>query len=392
MALASPKEAVSPSWKESAEAQILKVRKGTFKIELVDPDGKPLPDLSISLKQVSHDFRIGCVAPFSRVLGTTEDDIRWRAEFNKHFNVAWFRDDLNWNSPAYTAEQIQQVKDWITTAGVSARGGALSMGSAQSIPEGMSELVGDTLRQDLMRRTTTMVEAWKGKIYAWDAVSGAATDRDLWIKVGDAGFAEMFKTLKKADPAAYAVYSDSQFHSDRLPMAMRRIDTLLMTKSPLDILGDIVPLGDKDVEPTRMIRDWNWLGKYQRRIEIFPFWRGRLEEDDQVKVLDDFLTAAFSHESVDGVFLPAFWQADGMGYLARSDWSSRPALQAMDEFLKVKYRSDAAAKSGTDGIGDFSLFYGTYEMSVVYNNTTYRGLIGFNKFGKAKMRIELSKS
>lgn len=382
------------TWREQAEVQIAKVRKGNFKIQLVDPDGKSIPDVPITLKQVNHDFRLGCAAPFSRIIGTTEEDERWREEFAKHFNVAWFRDDLNWVTydPAKAAPEIMdKVSAWLTKNGLAARGGALSAGALALAPEAVRELPKDTLRQELQRRVTETVGKWKGKIYGWDVAYGGVKDAEIWSRVGDAGFSEVFQAAKAADPATFVTYTEDQFHTDRIGLAMAKIQKLLASKAPLDVIGDVVPLGNSDVEPARMIRDWNRLARFMRRLEVFPKWASNDSDDVQVSLLDNFLVAAFSQENVDGVFLPSFWQEDGMGYLARKDWSMRPAMQVMDEFFRVKFHSEAATKSGADGVGDFNVFFGTYEMSVTYNGKTYRGYVGFSKFGKALQKIELSK-
>ncbi len=390
----SPAKPVSATWKEQAEAQIEKVRKGNFKIQLVDPDGKAVPDVQISLKQVNHDFRLGCVAPFSRITGTTEGDERWRDEFSKHFNVAWFRDDLNWiryEGGKLPADTVATVSAWLTKNGLAARGGALTTGSLALAPEAVRNLPKDTLRQELQRRVTEAVGQWKGKLYGWDVAFGGVKDAEIWSRVGDAGFSEVFQAAKAADPATFVTYTEDQFHSDRMGLALNRIQKLLASKAPLDIIGDVIPLGNADIEPTRMIRDWNRLARFMRRLEVFPTWMGEPSDDMQAKLLEDFLYASFSQENVDGMFLPAFAQGDGVGFFARSDWSMRPAMQVMDEFFRIKFRSDATTKSGADGVGDFNVFFGTYEMSVTYGGKTYRGYVGFNKFGKALQKIELAK-
>ena len=105
-----------------------------------------------------------------------------------------------------------------------------------------------------------------------------------------------------------------------------------------------------------------------------------LEEELAGRYLRDFLTAVFSHESVEGFLFWSFW--DGQTYinegsnLYREDWTETPAHTNFVDLLFNEWWTDED-KIVTDqsGQGSIRAFKGKYEISFVCNGDLIRDIV-----------------
>lgn len=104
-----------------------------------------------------------------------------------------------------------------------------------------------------------------------------------------------------------------------------------------------------------------------------------VDEQLAADYLRDFLTAIFSHESVDGFLFWSFW--DGQTYmnegsnLYRQDWSETPAHTAFVDLLFNEWWTDESHLSEANGQIDTRVFKGLYEISYECDGTIVRDTI-----------------
>jgi GH35 family endo-1,4-beta-xylanase len=362
------------TWRAAAEARIERLRKGDLSVSVVDADGRPVPGAKVHVEQQRHLFRFGSAVP-ARMLAEAKgpDADRFRAQVERFYNTVTLENDLKWHDlrPG-EQDMIDRALAWCAQRGIQVRGHNLVWGSFQYLAQSVKNLDKNALLAAIDRRVDETVARYRGRCYLWDVVNEAATNTEVWDKVGWENFADVYRRARAADPGALLSYNDYAILSgtpgDRARRA-QRVRYLLDHQAPLDVLGiqahmstPLVPMDSA----LKILDEWAAFGK---RLEITEFDLGCADDKAHGEYVRDILTAAFSHPSVDGFIMWGFWagahwRAKEHGEMIESDWTPRPAELAWEDLVKRQWWTKWDGVSDGTGQAKLRAFLGKHEVTV----------------------------
>jgi len=383
------------TWRRSAEQRIERIRKRDLAVRVLDSRGRPVPNATVRIEQTRHAFRFGTAAPAAMIAGTGPDADRFREHLSRLFNTVTFENDLKWNSleePNYA--NVDKSIAWLTARGFNIRAHNFVWGSQQYLPQGLWARSDQEVREAVERRIRTAGERFRGKVYLWDVVNEAVTEKGLWERLGWQEFVRTFKLAREADPKALLCYNDyniteeSQAGSGHRRTAVRRIKTILDGGGPLDVIGIQAHVGVPITPTARVLEILDDMGKLGPRLEITEYDLGVHDDKVNGQHMRDFLTATFSHPKVDGFIMWGFWEgahwrAGEGGAMVRRNWTPRPAARAYEELVKGKWWTKSTLRTDRAGSARTRAFFGTHRVTVTANGKTNTQLVELKPGSKA---------
>lgn len=377
-------------WREPALARIEEIRKGDVKITVVDADGNPVPDASVKIEQQRHAFRFGTAAPAGRFVDTENpDNVRFQQEVARLYNVVTFENDLKFaGAGPGRLDLVDRATAWLLDQGISVRGHCLLWGSYKHLAPPYRELRGDELLEICEQHVRDYAKHMAGKLYLWDVVNEAGSNTELWEEIGWDKFADSFRWAREADPNGLLAYNDYgilALNSGYRKTVAERIQLLLDEDVPLDVLGLQAHMSTPLTPMHSMLEVLDEWAKYGKRLEITEFDLGCQDDETHAEYLRDFMTAAFSHPSLDAFIMWGFWEGSHWrsnvgGHMFRMDWSKRPAQDVYESLVLDEWWTDEEFTTGADGEVATRAFLGKHKVTVTVGERT------------AEMELELTDS
>ena len=85
------------TWRQAAAERIEKIRKGDLFVEVVDAEGRPVPDAKVAVRMLRHEFAFGTAIMANLITSQGNPDLdRYRETIEKYFNKVVFENDLKW--------------------------------------------------------------------------------------------------------------------------------------------------------------------------------------------------------------------------------------------------------------------------------------------------------
>jgi GH35 family endo-1,4-beta-xylanase len=318
----------------------------------------------------------------------TPDNLRYRAEVERLFNTIVFENDLKWDNknPRKTEQALEALK-WLQARNIAVRGHTLVWGARKWLPAEAVAAWDDTekLREMVRNRVREQATTFKGQLYVWDVVNEAATNTELWEKLGWDEFANIFKIARQVDPTVKLAYNDYNISNEsqdlpRMQKHRQRVAEIIrMLKekgAPVDIYGDQAHFGLPLTPPARMVEIWNEVAKLGLPIELTELDAGIPEDKLHGEYIRDVLIAAFSVPQVEGVIMWGFWEgahwrAGEGGAMFRKDWSKRPAQEAYEDLVLKQWRTKTAGTTNARGEYSTRGFLGDYNVMVSVKGKTH---------------------
>ena len=368
------------TWRAAADARIERIRKGNLRVEVVDGNGKAVPGATVRIEQVRHAFRFGTAAPASRIAGTDEDSERFREHLKRLFNTVTFENDLKWFSLGpkdYSA--VDKAFEFLTANGFDVRGHCLVWGSQRNLPRGIWELSDAEIRQAIRDRISDTGSRFRDKLYLWDVVNEAVTERELWDRLGWDEFVQTFQLARQADPKAQLCYNDFNWTEEASAgtaprrRGMEILRQALAKGAPIDVIGIQCHVGVPLTPVKRVLEIVDEIAKLGKPIEVTEFDIGGVDDPQQhAQYTADYLTAMFSHPKLQGFILWGFWEGahwrarEGAAMVKR-DWTPTPTLQAWEGLVKGKWWTRTNLAANVRGAVQTRAFYGTHKVTVTAN-------------------------
>jgi GH35 family endo-1,4-beta-xylanase len=394
------------AWKKAAFERIEIYRKSDVKIRVVDAQGKPVRGATVQLKQNRHGFRFGSAVVAGRLIDKENpDNLRYQAEVARLFNTIVFENDLKWDNrnPQKTEQALEALK-WLRANQIEARGHTLVWGSKKYLPADLVANWDDTekVREMVRNRVRQQATAFKGQLYVWDVVNEAATNTELWEKLGWSEFANVFKIAREVDPSVRLAYNDYNIANEsqdppRMLAQRKRVAALIALLkekgAPVDIYGDQAHFGLPLTPPARMVEIWKEAAKLGLSIEITEFDAGIPDDKLHGEYVRDALIAAFSVPQVESFIMWGFWEgahwrAGEGGAMFRRDWSKRPAQEAYEKLVLNEWMTNAQFQTGIDGAITTRGFLGDYDVTITTNGKSKTVKMKLPKDG-ARLQIAL---
>ena len=387
-------------WKKAALQRIEKHRKGDLKVRVVDARGKAIPNATIKLAQTRQLFRWGSAVVARRLIETEDaDDLRYQKEVARLFNTVVFENDLKWeNRNERKTELALGALKWLQANKMDVRGHTLVWGARKYMPPVASEKWDDTeaLRTLVRTRVREQATAFKGQLYVWDVVNEAATNIELWDKLGWDEFANVYTIAREIDPNVRLAYNDYNITNENkgtwhLELVKKRIQFLIDKKVPFDIIGDQAHISVPLTPIDRVLVRLDEMAKFGKPIEITEF--DVQVHDDKIHgdYVRDFLIASFSQPQVESFVMWGFWEkshwlAKEGGAMIRADWSKRPAQLAYEDLVLKQWMTNTTSKTARDGVLQTRAFLGDYDVVVSANGKTKTMKL---KLPKAGARVQI---
>jgi endo-1,4-beta-xylanase len=370
------READAP-WRAEAAKRIEKIRKGDFRVQLVDASGAPLASTKVKFSLRRHGFGFGSAIDSSMLLRDDPDGERYRDIIDRYFPRVVYENELKWHTWERhgEAEHERSLRsfDWFTKRGIAMRGHVLVWPSWQYLPQSARDLRDqpEALREHTDQHIREMVGRTRGRFTDWDVINEPFAHNDLMKILGDEVMAGWFKAAREADPDV------KLFLNDYAGLANEGLDTphkdhfekttrfLIDNGAPIDGIGLQCHFGWSVTPPELALKELDRWGALGLEVQITEFDVETTDEDLQADYTRDLLTLAFSHPSVTAIMIWGFWEGRHWkpdAALWRRDWSIKPNGRVWTDLTTREWHTAGEAVTDENGWLSFRGFHGIYQI------------------------------
>ena len=142
---------------------------------------------------------------------------------------------------------------------------------------------------------------------------------------------------------------------------------LQKNRAPLGGIGFQCHFGGNVVPPARLLSGLDRFSIFGLPIAVTEFDIDSTDPDLKTAYLRDFMTAMFSHPSIDSIIMWGFWEGQHWkpeAALYRRDWSVRPHGQVFLDLIQREWHTTAKGITGKDGTVKLRGFLGNYAVSI----------------------------
>ncbi len=372
-------------WRKEALDRIEKIRKGGLTVTVKDEKGNPLPGAKVSVRMKRHAFGFG-TAVVAKDLATEDiDNDRYQKEVARLFNKVVFENDLKWgpweegaaNSGYWKREYVEGAMKWLTQRKFDVRGHNMVWGTWRYIPPDVKPLAGDpkALEDKIESRIKDVGGTMKGQLAEWDVVNEPVPEHQLTDLLGEKAMITWYKTAREADPKAVLFVNDypSPDSTGHLDAYDKIIEYLLKAGAPLGGIGLQGHVGNSPWSIPALLKTLDKLGAHGLPVEITEYDTDITDETLDAQFLRDFMTAIFSHLSVNGFLMWGFW--DGAHWHAKAplfhkDWTEKPSGKAYEDLVLKDWWTNADGTTDDQGSYQTRGFLGDYEVTVTRDSKT----------------------
>jgi endo-1,4-beta-xylanase len=369
------------AWRKEAETRIEKIRKGDLTITVTDAAGQPIPGATVAVRMKRHAFGFGSAVAADMLLQTGPDGDRYRDFVAKHLNRIVMENDLKWQGWEENPERAKKGVAWLRARGIEVRGHNLVWPSSRWLPRDVMGLSGDkaALAKRVSDHITGEVTAMRGQLVDWDVVNEPFANHDIQDVLGEPILIEWFKLTRAADPKPVLYLNDyppldgGDPNNPHLNHFEKTIRYLKDGGAPIGGIGFQGHFGGTMIPPTRVLSGLDRFGKIGLPIAITEFDMNTRDEELQAAYTRDFMTACFSHPSVNQIIMWGFWEGRHWlpdAALFNRDWTLRPHGQVWLDLVTKEWWTNADGT--TDGRGTYKTrgFLGNYAITVTANGKT----------------------
>ena len=397
---------------ERVELDIRRNRMGWGTLFLKDPDGNPLKNCGIRVKQSSHDFRFGCNAFKLKDFAEQEKNDAYEEYFKRVFNEAvvpllWDSTEPERGKFRFAADSPKLARrppadvivEWCEQNGIAPKGHWIFCDNF--VPRWLPDDPRKVMDQ-LENRIIELAERYGGRIRKWDVVNESFTYHPRRNpRIGDAAVPpdyvwRIFKMAEKYFPfSSEFIYNDGNgisfgsFAHDSSPMFLLA-DRLLRRGAKLDGLGlqfhmyadSVLEHANGDIrnyfDPAHLLRVLDQLGQLNLPLHIsevslttYPDLPRALAEELQAQLLRNFYRLWFSQRNCDSI---VFWNlCDRTAYgnqdrfdacLIGADFREKPSYRMLDRLVNKEWRTETTVVTDENGEASWNGFYGDYELDI----------------------------
>ena len=414
------------AWRERAEANIEKYRKGDLRLTVTDGEGRPIPHASVKITQVKHEFRFGANLFMLDEMETEEKNALYRRYFADVFNMATL--PFYWNTvepergktryhkgcaPWYRRPAIDLCMEYCDEHGIEPREHALAY--ERTFPDWLQGADVETVKRELERRYGEIADRYKDKIRTIEVTNEMDWGEGKTAFYDAPDYVEWcFKTAERYFPhnqlvinewtegawtdvcrptAKYYAYTQAAMlkgaRVDAIGMQYHMFFTREMEADKGRALYDPVQLN-------RRMDLYTQLCPHLQVTEItVPAYSEEAEDEAiQAELLENLYTLWFSHPSMEQI---VYWNlVDGYAYvpdptpeaisrtrgnmeagenvyyggLLRFDMTPKPAYYTLKKLICETWHTEHRAEADAAGSLSFRGFYGEYRAEITANGKT----------------------
>ncbi|MCF1191039.1 endo-1,4-beta-xylanase [Mangrovimonas sp. AS39] len=368
-------------WRQKANERIEMLRKGKFTVQLLK-DGQPAAHQNISIKLVKHAFPFGAAMDAQDIV---EGNLKYE-NFKKAFHYTVLANDLKikaWNRENKRKVTLEAL-DVLEKDDIDVKGHVLIWPGFQYLtpevrqnrdnPEKVTEIVETHVHN--------LLEVTKGRIFKWDVVNEAYTNKDLQKITGSEQILyDGFKAAKKHQPLAlrytneYGIISKGGIDTKKQQWYydfIKRIDT--NTGGLVQGIGIQCHIGSDLTPPERVLELLNYYASLGKQIGVSEFTMDVQDPEIREQYTRDFMIAAFSHPYV-SEFL--FWgctddDRDKVD-IYTEDGQIGVMGKAFFSLVHEEWKTNVYGETNENGEASGRGFFGTYEYSFVQDGKVIKG-------------------
>lgn len=386
----APNPALSDAntWKAAAQARenqavadsaaaIETYRKGDVVLTVKNTQGQALPGATVTVQQLSHEFRFGASLAGYNVYGTTALNNAYLEKFKALFNYAtlptyWSVLEPVQGQPSYA--WMDAMVGWAAQNGLRMKGHALLYNYAAAKPAWMT---GVPTQQQQLEQVAEVIERYKQHVGAWEVVNEPFSAAGMAFGTAESyakGLAPSSETILNEYGHFYNGYPEMY---DYLQSSVSAVDVIgMQAHAPLDMAFPMDRVRD-------VLARYAALGKPIHITEFTPTsgnyavtgspWRTMWSEAVQAEYTEKFYRVAFASPAVDAI---SWWDVSDAGAwcpqggLLRADMSTKPVYTSLSNLINNEWRTSTSGTADASGNLTYRGFYGKYRVNVTVNGTT----------------------
>lgn len=398
------------AWRAPAAERIAQLRKADLTIQTVNVAGEAVGNVPVQVSMLAHDFGWGTAIKASHLAGNNDYNLIYESKLTDldgrghGFNAVVFENDLKW--PAWEEEWLVNKAEmtaalcWIADHDLRLRGHTLVWPGNENLPTDIRQNLDDVdyIKNRINEHIETIMTYPKMQsvIEDWDVLNEIVTNTTLANRfrqeadyaTGRELYVEIFNKAKEVDPAAGLYLNDyitlsvnQQAGSTQYDELKQFVGELVAAGAPIDGIGFQGHIGGAPNSIYSVLETLDdFYDTYGLRAKITEFDLPTfVDEELAATYLRDFMTAIYSHPSMDAFLFWSFW--DGATWmnagsnLYRQDWSATPAHAAFTDLLFNEWWTNTQLVANESGTARENVFKGKYEISYVCAGQTIRDTI-----------------
>lgn len=391
-------------WRSAAADRIDDLRKADLNIAVQRTDGAPIENAVVDVKMLEHEFGFGSAIVASRIANNPAYNVVYENKITNldgqghGFNTVVFENDLKWDAWEeewlVNKEELADAVAWLKEQDIEIRGHTLVWPGTNFLPDDIPQNYDNiSYIHDRINDHIEEIMLYPGigpEIHNWDVLNEIAVNEDIanafsvsdQYDTGRELYVEIFEKAREVDPNVglwlndYVTMTLNQAAGDGLYERLKEYAGELVNAGVdiegIGFQGHISGSPNSIYDVLATLDDFHQSFGLKAKITEFDL-PSFVDEELAADYLRDFLTAIFSHESVDGFLFWSFW--DGQTYmnagsnLYRQDWSETPAHSAFVDLLFNEWWTDESHLSEANGQIDTRVFKGLYEISYECDGT-----------------------
>ena len=406
-----------PRIKEGIE----KNRKADNCIEIVDPQGKPVSDVTVRYKQKTHSFWHGANCFMLDELETPEKNEKYRKLFAAAFNQAtlpfyWSDLEPEKGKPRFAKDSPKIYRrpapdlclEYCSEHGITPKLHCLNYDQWSPMWLPMHDVA--EVRRQLERRIAEIAERYADKIHCMEVINETLCPfKDLDYRHSTDFFWEddliswSFETARKylhenelvINEATRFVWDvnrgERSWYALSIADAIRRgagIDTIGMQFHMFNRFETEEELTLPYYDPKRLFSVMDFYDRHFHKplqiteVTIPAYSNSAEDEETQAKVIENLYSIWFSHSAMEAItywnlvdgyaaFAPQGDMTSGENYyyggLVRFDFTPKPAYYTIQELFQHRWHTEGSAKTDAEGCADIRGFKGDYDVILEKN-------------------------
>ncbi|MCD7460336.1 hypothetical protein HAX54_043329 [Datura stramonium] len=358
-------------WTSHLNQSIEKVRKSKVAIQVVDSQGKSLPNATISLVQGRANFPFG-VAINKNILNNKG----YQNWFFSRFKYTVFGNEMKWYSTETSQGKINYstsdaMVNLCKSKGVSIRGHNIFWDDPKFQPYWVLSLSPQQLSAAATKRVGSVVAKYKGQVIHWDVVNENLHFNFFESKLGANASATFYRSAAHIDNRTPMFLNDYNTIEDQRDGASSPVSYLnkikqLRTQGYAGLLG--IGLESHFNTPSQPY--------IRSALDILasaklPIWITELDVQtgpNQAQFLDQIIKEVVGHRAVQGLIIWSAWEPSGCYRMCLTDnnFKNLPTGDVVDKARATLSHEGFYGTTNAKGYFETSLFHGDYQAVVTH--------------------------
>jgi endo-1,4-beta-xylanase len=394
-----------PAEVKRVENNIEKYRKGDAAITILDKNGKPLRNATVTIQQQTHEFLFGCNLFVLHQLPTKELNIKYEAAFTKLFNFAtipfYWRElepkqgDLRFKEGSdsiWRRPPPDETVKWCKEHGIELKGHQLLYVKSKFMPDWINRHDSTALKALASKRLTQLAERYGNEVPIWDAVNedmARLKNPAQWDEVPKDFLSWAFKKADSLFPKTSQLIINDETKTSHYSTQdyVDMVNGLLKQHIRVDGIGVQFHMLQPDkflngeiYTPEIMHHTYKELGQFRKPLwitEITIPTQGKNGLQNQETIVSNIYKLWFSEPQMKGI---TWWNlGDGTAFGAENNFhgglldsamNPKPSYQVLDRLINHEWKTNITVKTDANGKANFRGFYGKYAVIVKSGNKT----------------------